>query len=118
MGLCLCIERQAQQNVPSLDLTSVTREEEIFVPYQDDWIEGKLTEVVSGNTILAVVDFGVPVTMRLKIRGCLDSDASPDRVRKELQERLPTNIKVKPISWEREGKELLVEVKRRSSDSK
>lgn len=104
------------QLVPRLDLGSVSREEGVAFPYQDSWIEGELEEVVSANTVVVKVDFGTGVSIRLKIRGIETPKSSPDRARRELEAKLPVKVKVKPISWEKEGVELLVDVRKFSSD--
>jgi hypothetical protein len=112
MGLC-CTKEQV---VPPLDLSNLNREAELSVPYQDTWIEGELVEATSGNTILVTVDFGTPVTISLKVKGIATPRSSPDRARKELQDRFPVKVKVKPLSWEREGIEMFAEVKKRSME--
>jgi hypothetical protein len=112
MGLCI----RREQLVPPLDFSNLNREAELSVPYQDTWIDGELVQATSGNTVLVTVDFGTPVTISLKVKGIETPKSSPDRARKELEDRFPVRIKVKPLSWEKEGVEMLAEMRKRSKD--
>uniref|UniRef100_A0A6C0CHI8 Uncharacterized protein n=1 Tax=viral metagenome TaxID=1070528 RepID=A0A6C0CHI8_9ZZZZ len=111
MGLCLAAEK-SDQVVPTFDLGNLNREEDPAVPYQDTWIDGELDEITDETSCYVVVDFGSSVRIKVKLKNVRISDVE----REDLKERLPTRIKLKPISWEKDGRELLAEVRKRSID--